>query len=255
MRKAVAESGFGDDPRFRWRGGEVTRLEAFCDIVFAFAVTLILVSEEVPTSFPELINTLTGFAAFGLTFLFVFFLWYQHYLYFRRYGLDDFWVVILNGILMFLVLFFVYPLKFLVILVVNGVLLRGFLGLDIELGISLEGIDYRALHSAYSLGFAAIACCFALLYRYALGQAGRLDLNAMERGITKSGYWTFGVVIVIALISLALVFVVPMPYAPHVAGWIYFLIWPATWLAEKRITAAACEAGDGGNDDAGRASA
>ena len=28
---------------FRWRGGEITRLEAFCDVVFGFALTLLVV--------------------------------------------------------------------------------------------------------------------------------------------------------------------------------------------------------------------
>ena len=54
---------------FRFRGSEVKRIEAFSDAVFAFAVTLLIVSLEVPRSFEELMNTMRGFVAFSVTFL------------------------------------------------------------------------------------------------------------------------------------------------------------------------------------------
>jgi hypothetical protein len=41
---------------FRWRGTEVTRMEGFTDAVFGFAVTLLVVALEVPTSFDGLLN-------------------------------------------------------------------------------------------------------------------------------------------------------------------------------------------------------
>jgi len=45
------------EKHFRWRGGEITRLEGFTDAVFAFAVTLLVVSLEVLHTFDELITT------------------------------------------------------------------------------------------------------------------------------------------------------------------------------------------------------
>src|ERR1700737_2361186 len=95
------------EPHFRWRGGEITRLEGFTDAVFAFAVTLLVVSLEVPRTFAELVIAMRGFLAFAICFVLLFLIWYEHYVYSRRYGLDDTTVVWLNGALIFVVLFYV----------------------------------------------------------------------------------------------------------------------------------------------------
>ena len=60
---------------FRMRGCEVTRLESFADAIFAFALTLLIVSLEVPKSFADLINTMRGFPAFAVCFLMLATIW------------------------------------------------------------------------------------------------------------------------------------------------------------------------------------
>lgn len=97
---------------FRWRAGEITRLEAFCDVIFGFAVTLLVVSLEVPHSYAELMADMRGFLPFAACFAQLVMIWRTHYRFSRRYGLEDSYTVFLNVVLLFLVLFYVYPLKF-----------------------------------------------------------------------------------------------------------------------------------------------
>jgi hypothetical protein len=76
------------EKHFHWRGGEITRLEAFTDAVFAFAVTLLVVSLEVPKTYAELISAMKGFVAFAICFAVLAQIWHRHYLFSRRYGLQ-----------------------------------------------------------------------------------------------------------------------------------------------------------------------
>ncbi|HZX59792.1 MAG TPA: TMEM175 family protein, partial [Mucilaginibacter sp.] len=81
----------------RWRSHEPTRLETFSDAVFAFAVTLIIVSLEVPKSFDELFETMKGFVAFGCCFAILFLIWNSQNIFFRRFGIVDGYTTALNG--------------------------------------------------------------------------------------------------------------------------------------------------------------
>lgn len=98
---------------FQWRGANPTRVEALTDMVFAFALTLLVVSSAPPGSFAELQAQLWGFPGFAAAFAILLLLWHSHYIFFRRFALEDGWTTTLNAALLFLILFFVYPLKYL----------------------------------------------------------------------------------------------------------------------------------------------
>src|SRR5581483_1357732 len=93
--------------------GESARIEAFSDAIFGFAATLLVVSLEVPRDFAAMAASLRGFVAFGLSFATLAAIWTVHRGFFRRFPIGDGTTVVLNTVLMFLILFYVYPLKFL----------------------------------------------------------------------------------------------------------------------------------------------
>jgi len=72
-----------------WRSHEPSRLETFSDAVFAFAVTLIIVSLEVPKTFADLYETMKGTVSFAVCFAILFSIWNNQNIFFRCYGLND----------------------------------------------------------------------------------------------------------------------------------------------------------------------
>ena len=165
---------------FRWRSHEITRIEGFSDAVFGFAVTLLIVSLEVPRTSTELLTTMRGFGAFVITFLMLAGMWYMQHTFFRRYGLEDRVTVVLNLVLLFTVLFFVYPLKFLFTsLMIN---LRG--RAMVQTAHGLEPIilpEHRGLiFLIFGAGFTAVFTVFVLLYEHAYKQREKLGLNEFE---------------------------------------------------------------------------
>jgi len=104
------------------RRREVSRIEGFSDAVFAFAVTLLVVSLEVPHTFDDLWIAMRQFFAFAICFALLFQVWWRHFNFFRRYGLEDTATIALTGILLFVVLFYVYPLKFVFKMVIDQLL-------------------------------------------------------------------------------------------------------------------------------------
>ena len=91
----------------------VSRVEGFTDAVFAFAVTLLVVALEVPHTYEGLLDVLRGFPAFVICFALLMTFWNAHFRFHRRYGFEDLFTRVMTMAILVLVLFFVYPLKFL----------------------------------------------------------------------------------------------------------------------------------------------
>jgi len=133
LRRWLAQRGTDGEEGFSWRGQEVLRIEGFADAVFGFALTLLVVSLEVPNNFDELLSTMQGFFAFAISGWLLYSVWFDHYRFFRRYGLKDNLTIHLSAVLLFVVLFYVYPLKFLFTVVTDRIL-----GFSTQVGSSKE---------------------------------------------------------------------------------------------------------------------
>ena len=155
------------------RHREVSRIEGFSDAVFGFAITLLVVSLEVPRTFDELVHVMRGFPAFAVSFVLIFQIWRRHYLFFRSYDIEDSTVVVLTGALLFVVLFYVYPLKFVWSLALAQVQGAGE-------GERIRSEQWPLLMEIYSAGVIAIFGLLALLYAHAYRLRAQLGLSAGE---------------------------------------------------------------------------
>lgn len=216
----MARSGVGEDrDGFRWRGEDVWRVEGFSDAVFAFAVTLLVVSLEVPSTFDELLVDMRGFLAFAICFVLLLSVWHDHYKFFRRFGLRDTPTLMLNSVLLFLVLLYVYPLKFLFTLVTDQIFGSA------EAGKMIDVSQGPLLMVIYGAGFIAVQVVFVLMYLRAYSLRHVLGLDARELIATRKETQSFLLNVLVALISIGIA-VLGGPEELRWAGWAYLLIAP-----------------------------
>lgn len=229
------------EPHFVWRGKEVSRVEGLTDAVFGFAVTLLVVALEVPHTFDGLLNVMRGFPAFVICFTLLMLFWNAHFRFHRRYGLDDAWSRVITMGILVLVLFFVYPLKFLfTMLTVN------LFGLDLANAPSLDTVaQVQQLYVIYGLGFAGVWGLYALLYFHAWRRRSELSLNGVELIYTRASLYENLIYVGVCLVSLVLALTTSSYSLP---GFIYFLIGPLQafngwWFGKKAQQLAARKPG------------
>jgi uncharacterized membrane protein len=203
----------------RWRSHEPARLETFSDAVFAFAVTLIIVSLEVPKTFDELFETIKGFVAFGACFAILFLIWNSQNIFFRRFGLTDAWTTALNGALLFVVLTYTYPLKFLFTLVFshNTFVSHG------QRFAMINDLQVPTLFYIYNIGYVVIYLLFYLMYKHAHRYAEKLELTPYELFETRTMMYINLVNVLIGVMAIIVTFLMP-ENMNGMSGFTYFLI-------------------------------
>jgi len=222
VRDTVRVDGRG----FRWRGTEVSRLEALSDAVFGFAITLLVVSLEPPRTFDQLLLAVRGFFTFAACFALLFMVWLNQYRWFRRYGLEDGVTVWLNAVLLFVIVFFVYPLKF-----VFGLVVANFMGAEVNVTRTAGGATVRVFTEAgqpqtmmliFGGGYVAVFLLFALMYGHAWRRRDALRLDEVERWETRDNIRETLLHAGIGVLSA----VVSLRFGAWMSGLVYMLIAP-----------------------------
>lgn len=239
---------------FRWRGGNVSRLEGLADAVFALALTLLVVRLDVPQTFSEVKHAMLHAPVYLACFSLFVWIWYCHHQFHRRYGLEDPLTITLDGAILFVVLLFALPLRFVAEMLYSrarfggSLVRRDFDGEPIRdaLGETLPMIasqDAQLVMQFYAGGFALLFALFTLQYINAYRRREALELDELERivtgGTTKAHALSAG----IGFTSLALC-LLPSSAAP-LSGLAFFAMGPAHgilgWRQGRKLTRRAAE--------------
>lgn len=219
VRKKAAAVNQKNTNGIKWRSHEPSRLETFSDAVFAFALTLIIVSVEVPKSFDELLETMKGSLSFAICFTLLFQIWNSQNMFFRKYGLKDNYTTVLNGCLLFVVLIYVYPLKFLSVLLFSNNI------------YTVSGVRHQMIGAnqnwllmvIYGLGYTVINFIFYLMHHNAVRHAVEIELTEKELYETKTSAYMMLICSAIGVLAIATAIILPQPIA-GLSGYLYFLI-------------------------------
>lgn len=158
------------------RKHRISRLEEFSDAVFGFALTLLVITSAVPRTYDQLMMLLQGIPAFACCFALLVWIWHEHDSFFERYPLQDGPTTVINGALLFTVLLYIYPLKFMF----DAFMFQVF-GLRPDVLLEGMSLDQLAAASAlYGLGFAVLTGLFAALYLHAYRRRDSLNLSPLE---------------------------------------------------------------------------
>jgi uncharacterized membrane protein len=222
------------EEHFRWRGKEISRVEGFTDAVFAFAVTLLVVALEVPHTYNGLLDVLRGFPAFVICFALLMTFWNAHFRFHRRYGFENPFTRVMTMAILVLVLFFVYPLKFLFTMVTVNLF-----GLDLTNAPHVESLQQGiTLYVIYGLGFAGVWSLYAAMYVYALKKRKVLELTEPEIVMTKAALAENLIYVGVCALSILLAVTTRNGWLP---GVIYFLLGPlqglSGWMFGRKLSA------------------
>jgi len=180
-----------------------SRLDAFTDAAFAFAVTLMVIGGAgTPADFGQLARALGDIPAFAFALITLF--WFAHVSWRSLRGEGDGLSILLTLILVFLVLIYVQPLR-----AMTAALSIYFTGSGAGFGGSLGG-----MFAVYGVGFTAMALTVVALFHDALRNP---ELDAQGRASAKGqrGIW-----LIQASTGIVSIIVSATPLRIW-AGWIY----------------------------------
>src|SRR5881227_3748402 len=97
---------------FRLRGIEMTRLETFIDAAFPFAISmLVIAAQQIPDNIVALLAAFKNVPTFICSIAVLGIFWRGHWLWSRRYVLEDGVSILISWAMIVTILIFIYPLK------------------------------------------------------------------------------------------------------------------------------------------------
>ncbi|MGZ5537564.1 MAG: TMEM175 family protein [Chthoniobacterales bacterium] len=203
---------------FRLRGLEMTRLESFVDAAFAFAVSMLVIAgQQVPDDIDTLLRAFHNVPAFAASIAVLAIFWRGHWLWSRRFGLEDGVSIFISWTMIFTMLIYVYPLK-----IIFGGMFYGLSDGRLGQAISLHSYENgRMLFALYGLGFAATAFEIVFLYLRAWQLRVPLQLNEAEKFMTRGAIGGWCIPAGVGLLSVVFALTLPDNQIAW-SGWLYF---------------------------------
>jgi hypothetical protein len=230
-----AERAESRNKEFRFRGKEPGRLENFSDACFALAITLLLISTSPPSTFDQIRRFTWELIPFTVCIGFIVLIWYEHFVFYYRYGIREGKVIVWNSLFLVIVLFYVYPLKYLFTRLTLIPIARIFdvdiLNQDQALILSFKD-SAGHLMIIYGLGAAAVFLVIMFMYKLALARKDDLQLNELEVFDTKMSIRSNFLMALVPMISvvMAIIFYSNPFLAGIIPGFSYFLYTPIMWI-------------------------
>ena len=199
---------------------DTNRIEAFSDAVFGFAATLMVITIDTNASFSNLIQTnKANWVTFAVTFFVLVALWKVHYNFFRRTKYMDNWIITFNSVLLFVILYYIFPLRS---------MLNSLMGKESQTWESLS-----SLFAFYSGGFVLIFLSFSLMYYRAYKKTSSVGDSLNLLFYTRH----FAIYVIVGLLSIVLA-TMGVGIQFGLPGFIYviigFLAWGhAVWFNKK----------------------
>jgi uncharacterized membrane protein len=204
---------------FRLRGMEMTRLETFIDAAFAFAISmLVIAAQQIPDNIQTLLAAFRNVPTFVCSIAVLGIFWRGHWLWSRRYGLEDGASILISWAMIVTILIFIYPLK-----AIFGSMWYLLSGGQVGQRLSLHTTESqaRAIFAIYALGLIAISAEILLLNLRAWQLREPLRLNERETLVTRGELSGWSIPVSVGIVSLILALTLPAEQIQW-SGWVYF---------------------------------
>jgi hypothetical protein len=203
---------------FRLRGMEMTRLETFIDAAFAFAISmLVIAAQQIPDNIQTLLAAFKNVPTFVCSIAVLGIFWRGHWLWSRRYGLEDNASILISWAMIVTILIFIYPLK-----AIFGAMWYFLSSGQIGQRFSLHTTESqeRTIFAIYALGLIAISAEILLLNLRAWQLREPLRLNGRESLVTRGELSGWSIPVSVGIVSLVFALTLPREQIQW-SGWVY----------------------------------